>query len=96
MSSATSVSLSWIMWIAGLFPVRHFANGMLAAIVGTPFHWSDVIVVAAWGLAGVVLAVRFFSWEPRTNWQPMSTSKRGVTFGPTQRRAIVIRIGVRR
>jgi hypothetical protein len=36
------------MWIAGLFPVGHFANGMLAAIVGTPFHWSDVIVVAAW------------------------------------------------
>jgi len=25
-----------------------------------------VLVVAAWGLAGLLLAIRFFSWEPRT------------------------------
>jgi hypothetical protein len=24
-----------------------------------------VLVVAAWGIAGMVLAVRFFTWEPR-------------------------------
>jgi hypothetical protein len=24
-----------------------------------------VLVVAAWGVAGLALAVRFFSWEPR-------------------------------
>jgi ABC-type glutathione transport system ATPase component len=28
-------------------------------------HWTDVLVVAAWGLAGLVLAMRFFSCEPR-------------------------------
>jgi hypothetical protein len=39
---------------------------MQAAFLGTPFHWSDVAVVGAWGLAGLLLAVRFFSWEPRT------------------------------
>ena len=33
--------------------------------LGTAFHWSDVMVVAAWGLAGLLLATRFFSWEPR-------------------------------
>ncbi len=25
---------------------------------------TDVLVVAAWGLAGLALAMRFFSWEP--------------------------------
>jgi ABC-2 type transport system permease protein len=57
---------SWISWIARIFPVRHFALGMQAGILGTPFHWSDVAVVAAWGVAGILLATRYFSWEPRT------------------------------
>jgi ABC-2 type transport system permease protein len=56
---------SWILWVARVFPVRHFATGMQAGFLGTPFHWSDVAVVAAWGVAGLLLAARFFSWEPR-------------------------------
>jgi len=55
----------WILWIARIFPVKHFADGMQAGFLGTPFHWTDVLVVAAWGLAGLALAMRFFSWEPR-------------------------------
>jgi len=57
---------SWIQWIARVFPVRHFALGMQAGFLGTAFHWTDVLVVAAWGTAGIVLAIRFFTWEPRT------------------------------
>ncbi len=57
---------TWIVWIARIFPVRHFAAGMQAGFIGTPFDWTDVIAVAAWGLAGLVLAIRFFSWEPRS------------------------------
>jgi ABC-2 type transport system permease protein len=56
----------WIQWVAKIFPVRHFAQGMLAGFVGTPFHWSDVGWVALWGVAGLILAVRYFAWEPRT------------------------------
>jgi ABC-2 type transport system permease protein len=56
----------WIVWIARIFPVRHFAAGMQAGFIGTPFDWTDVIVVAAWGLAGLLLAIRYFSWEPRS------------------------------
>jgi len=56
---------SWIIWVARIFPVRHFATGMQAGFLGTPFDWSDVAIVAAWGLVGLLLAVRFFSWEPR-------------------------------
>jgi len=57
---------TWIVWIARIFPVRHFAAGMQAGFIGTPFDWTDVIVVAAWGSVGLVLAIRFFSWEPRS------------------------------
>jgi ABC-2 type transport system permease protein len=56
---------SWILWVARVFPVRHFATGMQAGFLGTPFHWSDVAVVAAWGVGRLLLAARFFSWEPR-------------------------------
>jgi ABC-2 type transport system permease protein len=56
----------WIEWVARIFPVKHFADGMQAGYLGTAFSWTDVLVVAAWGLAGMLLAIRFFRWEPRT------------------------------
>ena len=31
---------------------------MQAGYLGTPFHWRDVAVVAAWGIAGLLLSVR--------------------------------------
>ncbi|HXY28502.1 MAG TPA: ABC transporter permease [Acidimicrobiales bacterium] len=55
---------SWILWVARIFPVRHFAVGLAAGFLGTPFDWVDVAVVAAWGAFGLLLAVRYFSWEP--------------------------------
>jgi ABC-2 type transport system permease protein len=57
---------SWLIWVARVFPIRHFAQGMMAAFLGTPFDWVDVLVVAAWGLAGLLLAIRYFRWEPST------------------------------
>lgn len=57
---------TWITWTARIFPVKHFADGMQASFLGTTFHWSDVLVVSVWGLAGLILAVRYFDWEPRT------------------------------
>jgi ABC-2 type transport system permease protein len=56
---------SWIIWVARVFPVKHFADGMRAGFLGTSFDWVDLLVVAAWGAAGLLLAVRFFRWEPR-------------------------------
>ncbi|HJU57875.1 MAG TPA: ABC transporter permease [Actinomycetota bacterium] len=56
----------WMKVIGNIFPVKHFAEAMLGAFVGVPpFEWSDVLVVAAWGVAGLLAAVKFFSWEPR-------------------------------
>ncbi len=57
---------SWVLWFARVFPVRHFALGMQAGLLGTTFSWTDVLIVAAWGLGGLLLAIRYFSWEPRT------------------------------
>ena len=56
---------SWILWIARVFPVRHFVLGMQAGILSTTFSWTDVLVVAAWGVGGMLVAMRFFHWDPR-------------------------------
>ncbi|MEX0753974.1 MAG: ABC transporter permease [Actinomycetota bacterium] len=55
---------AWIDWVGKAFPVRPFAAAMQAAFLGTPFSWTDLLVVAAWGIGGVVIASLFFRWEP--------------------------------
>jgi ABC-2 type transport system permease protein len=57
----------WVTFIERVFPVHHFASGLQAGFIGTPFSWTDVLVVAAWGVGGLILALRYFSWEPRTS-----------------------------
>jgi hypothetical protein len=37
---------------------------MQSGFLGTAFSWTDVLIVAAWGLCGLLLAIRHFSWEP--------------------------------
>jgi ABC-2 type transport system permease protein len=58
---------TWIRAVSNIFPVRHFFEAMSSAFLGNaiPFDWWDLAVVAAWGIVGLVLASRFFSWEPR-------------------------------
>ena len=59
---------AWWITLAKVFPVYHFADAMFSAFflpVGNGFKAGDLAIMAAWGLAGVVLAARFFSWEPR-------------------------------
>ena len=59
----------WLDVVSSIFPVRHFADAMLRiydpAAAGSGFSPSDVGVIALWGIAGLVLALRSFSWEPR-------------------------------
>jgi len=57
---------AWIIWTARIFPVKHFADGIQAGLLGTVFSWTDVLIIAAWGIAGLLLALRYFSWQPRT------------------------------
>jgi ABC-2 type transport system permease protein len=58
----------WVDVLGRTFPVRHFLDAFLGAFYGKPFFdfsWGDVGIVALWGIAGLMLAARFFSWEPR-------------------------------
>ena len=60
---------AWLDITAKVFPVRHFVKGLIAAYFPIPgqssFRVGDLVVVAIWGLAGLILAIRYFSWEPR-------------------------------
>jgi ABC-2 type transport system permease protein len=59
---------AWYVKLAKVFPPYHFAKAMQAAYfspTGSGFHVLDLSVVAAWGAAGAIAAVLFFSWEPR-------------------------------
>ena len=74
-----NTSPAWVRVTGKIFPVRHFADAMRDTFLGNvvaqrrdgslyhPFtlHWIDVLVIAAWGVVGLLIAARFFSWEPR-------------------------------
>lgn len=57
----------WIQKVAQLFPVYHFAQATMGAFhpFDPTFEGGHLAMVAAWGIAGLLLALRFFSWEPR-------------------------------
>ena len=57
--------------IADFFPIRHFTSAVFTAFdprlpPGPAHGWSggDLVVMGIWGVAGVVLALRRFRWEP--------------------------------
>ena len=58
----------WLTKVADIFPVSHFNEGMLSAfnpVGGSGWETDDLVILAVWGIAGLLLAVRYFSWEPR-------------------------------
>jgi ABC-2 type transport system permease protein len=66
----------WMTTLADVFPIKHFVDAMLTSFLGGytvpgsgvhpfTFSWNDVAIVAAWGVAGLVIATRTFTWEPR-------------------------------
>jgi ABC-2 type transport system permease protein len=59
----------WLVEIGKVFPVHALADALLGAYnphtVGNGIHWVDLAVLAAWGAAGLVFAIRRFSWMPR-------------------------------
>jgi len=60
----------WLLQIAGFFPVRHFQLALLAAYnpysSGSGFAGLDLLIMAAWGAAGLLIAVRRFRWTPQS------------------------------
>jgi ABC-2 type transport system permease protein len=58
-----------ILQVASVFPVRPFFQAMFTAwdphTTGSGFELGHLAVVAAWGVFGLLIAVRYFRWEPR-------------------------------
>jgi ABC-2 type transport system permease protein len=66
---AASILPRWLLDVSWVFPVRHFATALLAAYnpytTGSGIRWADLAVIAAWGAAGLVVAIRRFTWLPQ-------------------------------
>ena len=61
---------SGVIHFADAFPVRHFFEAVFNAYVpaaggGAGIEWGNLAIVAAWGVAGLLIATRFFRWTPR-------------------------------
>ena len=58
-----------VLQVADFFPVRHFFEAFFTAwdpnTEGSGFEFGHLAIVVGWGLAGLVVALRFFRWEPR-------------------------------
>jgi ABC-2 type transport system permease protein len=58
----------WLRVIAEIFPVQHLAAGLRHAFDpathGVGIAWSDIGVLALWGIAGLVVALARFTWTP--------------------------------
>jgi ABC-2 type transport system permease protein len=58
----------WLADVGEIFPVRHLANALLVAYnphtTGLGFAGPDLLIVAARGAAGLLIALRTFSWLP--------------------------------
>jgi len=75
----TEDSPGWMEALGNFFPLKHFATAFGDAfdptLTGSGFSWSGgdneyaiglhLAVIAAWGIGGALVAVRFFTWEPR-------------------------------
>jgi len=55
--------------ISGYFPVRHLITALLASFNlppgANPWAWHDLLIMAIWGVAGVLVALRRWRWAPR-------------------------------
>jgi ABC-2 type transport system permease protein len=59
----------WVQTLAGLFPIKHFLDAMFESLLPpadnpSGWLWNSIVVIALWGIAGILIAVRFFRWEP--------------------------------
>lgn len=60
----------WLEFLGDFFPLKHFVEPLQDAfnpfVTDSAFRGGDLLVMAAWGVAGIAYALRFFSWEPKT------------------------------
>jgi ABC-2 type transport system permease protein len=58
----------WLEVLGDVFPLKPFVESFQATLnpgIDPPaVEWGNLAFIAAWGLVGLVVAVRTFSWEP--------------------------------
>lgn len=58
----------WLSVVGDIFPLKPFAETFqdtFNPFVDAPaFEWDRLVRIAAWGIIGTVIAVRYFRWEP--------------------------------
>jgi ABC-2 type transport system permease protein len=59
---------TWLRDVARVFPVQHLSDGLHHAFDpathGAGIVWSDIAVLAAWGVVGLAVALWRFTWTP--------------------------------
>lgn len=64
----TNGAPDWVATVGNLFPLRPFVESLqdcFTPFVDPPaFNWANLAFIALWGAAGLLVAVRNFSWEP--------------------------------
>ncbi len=59
----------WVQTVADLFPIKHLSVALQESFDPTaevaPWPWDNWLVIAAWGAAAVLVALRGFRWIPR-------------------------------
>jgi ABC-2 type transport system permease protein len=61
---------SGVISFANHFPVRDFFEAFFKAYIpaanGPSLDWGNLAVVAIWGVAGLLVAIKWFRWTPRS------------------------------
>ncbi|MFQ5382678.1 MAG: ABC transporter permease [Dehalococcoidia bacterium] len=60
---------TWINWAGNVFPIKHLSLSLQTAFnpfsSGAGWELGHLAIVALWGVAGMIVALRYFNWEPR-------------------------------
>jgi len=58
----------WLDTLGDILPLKPFAQSFQdcfnPSVPAPAFQWGKLALVAAWGVAGLVVALRWFKWEP--------------------------------
>ena len=67
----------WVVTIGDIFPLKHFVIAFSAPFntwtEAPAIEWEHLAAMVIWGVAGIVVALRYFKWDP----VPGSSSTRG-------------------
>src|SRR5215216_3618235 len=76
----TAGAPAWVGTVGSIFPIKHFALALESTfnpfVHGSGFQWGHLGMMVLWMVAGVVVAVRHFRWEPKVG-APAGGSRRG-------------------